>query len=132
VLEPATVLSLVVNRVGYHKLQYTGDSRYMHFCYLHFCISTVLFLYHEEHQCPICSHDRSCHACPLSCICSFTDLPHHFDSGNYKLRSLMVYHSENPWAFIHFPFYAFDICCDSQEHNLLVQQESPACNSLPN
>jgi hypothetical protein len=33
--------------------------------------------------------------------------PHHFDFGDYKLRPLMVYQSENLWAFICFPFYAF-------------------------
>jgi hypothetical protein len=35
---------------------------------------------------------------PLSCASSFTDSPHHFDSGDYKLRPVMVYHSENQRA----------------------------------
>jgi hypothetical protein len=64
----------------------------------------VLFQYHE-HQYPIRGHGRSCHAGPLSCARSFTDLPHHFDSRDYKLRPLMPYHSENTRACCTFPLY---------------------------
>jgi hypothetical protein len=46
---------------------------------------------------------------PLSCARSSTDSPRHFESGDYKLRPLMVYHSENPRAFIRFRLYAFSI-----------------------
>jgi hypothetical protein len=71
-----------------------------------FRICTVLFQYHKQHQYPISGHGISCRAGPLSCARSFTDSPHHFESGDYKLKPLMVYHSENLRAFICFPFYA--------------------------
>jgi hypothetical protein len=61
-----------------------------------FSLSAVLFQYHKEHQYPIHGHGRSCRACPLSCARSFTDSPRHFDSTDYKLRPLMVYHLEDP------------------------------------
>jgi hypothetical protein len=72
-------------------------------------IRGVLFQYHEEHQYPIRGHGRSCRAGPLSCARSFTESPHHLDYGYYKLRSLIVYHSENLQGFILFQFYAFSI-----------------------
>jgi hypothetical protein len=75
-----------------------------------FRISTALFQYHEEHQYPVRGHDRSCRVGPLSCARSFTDSPHHFDSGDYKFWPLVVYHSENPRACYTSPFYAFSIC----------------------
>jgi hypothetical protein len=93
----------------------------MCFCYLHFCISTVLFQYHEEHQYPIRGHGRIGCTGPLTCMRSFTDLPHHFDSGDYKLRPLMMYHSENPQTCYIFPALSvFTIHGDVQEHNLHV------------
>jgi hypothetical protein len=52
---------------------------------------------------------RSYRAGPLSCARSFTDSPHHFDSMDYRLRPVLVNHSENTRIFIRFPFYAFSI-----------------------
>jgi hypothetical protein len=78
----------------------------------------VLFQYHEEHQYPICGHSKSYHTSPLSCVCSFTDSPHHFDLRDYKLRPLMSYHSENPWSCYMFPVLRiFDTHSNLQEHN---------------
>jgi hypothetical protein len=95
-----------------------STGHYTCFCYPHFCIFMVLFQYHEEHQYPIHSHGRSCCAGLPSCARSFTDLLHHFDSGNYKLRPLMVYHSENSWAYHIYPVLCiFYIHGNSQEHN---------------
>jgi hypothetical protein len=74
----------------------TGDSRYTRFRSSRFHISAILFQYHEEHQYPIRGHGRSCRAGLLSCARSSTDSPHHFDSGDYKLRPVMVLHLENP------------------------------------
>jgi hypothetical protein len=55
------------------------------------------------------------HAGPLSCACSFTDSLHHFDSGDYKLRPLMVHHSEILQACYTSPFSrVFDIHSDSR------------------
>jgi hypothetical protein len=71
-----------------------------------FRTSAVLFQYHEEHQYPIRGHGRNCRAGPLSYARSFTNSPHHFHSGDYKLRPLMVYHTKNIRASIRFPFYA--------------------------
>jgi hypothetical protein len=94
---------------------------YMRFHYPRLCISAVSFQYHEEHQYPICSHSRSYRAGPLSCEHSFTDSPHHFDSKDYKLRPLMVHHSENPWTCYMFPVLCvFDIHSDLQECNPCV------------
>jgi hypothetical protein len=76
----------------------TGDSRCMRFRYWRFRISTVLFQYHEEHQYRIRGYCRSCRAGALSCACSFTDSPHHFDFRDYKLRPLIMHQSENPRA----------------------------------
>jgi hypothetical protein len=58
-------------------------------------------------------------AAQAHCAHSFTDLPHHFDSGDYKLRPLMVYRSENSRAF---PFYAFSI------HAAIRRNATPAYN----
>jgi hypothetical protein len=71
-------------------------------------MSAVLSQYHEE-QYPICGHDRSCHAGPLSCTHSFTGSPHLLDAGDFKLRPL--YYSENPWAFICFQFSIYAAIC---------------------
>jgi hypothetical protein len=103
---------------------YRGDSRYARFRYARFRISAVLFQYHKEHQYPIRGHGNSCQTVlhPLSCAGSFTDSPHHFDSGDYKLRPLMVYHSKNLRAFIRFPFYAFSI------HAGIRRKPNLACN----
>jgi hypothetical protein len=93
---PALTPSWRTSLVGCPRLliQYTG------YClYTRFSISAVLFQYHKEHQYPIRGHGRSCRAGPLSCARSFTDSPHHFDSGDYKLRPLMVYRSENTREF---------------------------------
>jgi hypothetical protein len=77
----------------------TGDSRYTRLRHPRFHTCVVLFQYHEEHnKYPIRENGRSCHAGPLSCARSFTESPHHCDSGDYKLRLLMVFHSENLWA----------------------------------
>jgi hypothetical protein len=81
-----------------HPIRYIGDFRCTLFRYLRFRISAVLFQYHEEHQYPIRGHGRSCRAVPLCCERSFTDSPHHFNSGDYKFVPLMVYHSENTRA----------------------------------
>jgi hypothetical protein len=64
--------------------------------YTRLCISAFVFECREEHQCPIRGHGRSCSSGPLKCARSFTDSLHHFDSGNYKSRPYVVYHSENP------------------------------------
>jgi hypothetical protein len=69
----------------------------------------ILYQYHENHQYPIRGHDKGCHAEPLNCS------PQHFHSADYKLRLLMVHHSENPWAFYVLPFV--DIRGDLQESN---------------
>jgi hypothetical protein len=68
-----------------------------------------LFQYNEQHQYPFRSHGRCCRADPISCTRSFIASPHHFNSMGYKLRPLMVDHSENPQEFIRFPFNAFSI-----------------------
>jgi hypothetical protein len=69
---------------------------------------------------------RSCRAGPLSCARSFTDSPHHFDSGDYKLRPLMMYDSENPRVCYTFPVLRiFNIRDDSQECNSRAQRETP-------
>jgi hypothetical protein len=81
--------------IGGLSVNGTGESRYTRFLYPCFRVSAVLFQYHEEHQYSIRGHGRSCYAGPLSCARSFTDSPHHFDSRDYKLRSLTVYCSEN-------------------------------------
>jgi hypothetical protein len=87
----------------------TGESRFTRFPYPRFCISAYLFPYHEDHQTLIGGHDRSCRAGPLSCARSFTDSSQYFDSGHYKLRPLMVDHSENTRTFVRFPFNALFI-----------------------
>jgi hypothetical protein len=85
-----------------------------------FRISAVLFQYHE-HQYPIRGYGRSCRAGPLSCSRSFTDSSHHMDSGDYKLRPLMVYDSENTRACYTFPVLRiFDIRGHSQESKTRV------------
>lgn len=38
------------------------------------------FLACEECQLPIWSHSRSCHVCPVRCMCGFPGWPHHCDS----------------------------------------------------
>jgi hypothetical protein len=81
-----------------------------------------LFQYHEEHQYPIRGHGRSCRAGPLSCLRSFTESRHHFDSGNYRVRPVIVCLSKNPRTFIHFPFYAFSI------HAVIRRNVIPAYN----
>jgi hypothetical protein len=93
-----------------------------------FSLSAWLFQYHEEHQYPIRGHGRSCRAGPLSCARSFTYSPHHFDSGDYKFRPLMVFHPENALACCTFPVLRlFDINDDTQERNPRVYRESPVC-----
>jgi hypothetical protein len=54
----------------------------------------------------------------------FTDLPHHFNSGEYKLRSVTVYLSEKPWAFLHSPFHAFSIYAAIHWNANLASNES--------
>jgi hypothetical protein len=85
------------NALGKQEIN-TSDSRNMRFRYPRFRNSAILFQYHEEHQYPIRGHGRTCRAGPLSCARSFTDSPHHFDSGYYKSRPVMVHHSENTCA----------------------------------
>jgi hypothetical protein len=87
------------------------------------CIFAVLFQYHE-HQYPIRGHGRNFLAGPLSCARSFTDSSHHFDSRDYKLRPLMVYHSENPRACLRFPFYAFSIYAANSRNATPAYNES--------
>jgi hypothetical protein len=101
-------VSISLLRIQY-RLLYSGESRYTRFRYSPFRISALLFQYYDEHQYPIRGHGRSCRACPMSCARSCTDSPHHFDSGYYKLRPDMEYHSENSRAFIRLPFYAFSV-----------------------
>jgi hypothetical protein len=73
---------------------------------------------HEEHQYSIRGHDNSCRASAQSCARSFTDSPHHFDSWDYKLRPLMVHHSENTRACYTFPVLrGLNIRGDLQERN---------------
>jgi hypothetical protein len=69
-------------------------------------------------------HSRSCRADALSCARSFTDSPHHFDSGDYKLRP--------PWRItqkIHghitrFPSYAFSILTAIRRNATAAYNES--------
>jgi hypothetical protein len=56
----------------------------------------------------------------------FTDSLHHFDSGDYKVWSLMVYHSENPRVCYTFAVLrVFDIRGDSQESNPAYNESHP-------
>jgi hypothetical protein len=41
------------------------------------------FLCHEEHQCLICNHSRSCHGCQVELCMPFRDLSHHSDSAMF-------------------------------------------------
>jgi hypothetical protein len=45
---------------------------------------------------PVTRYSRAYCAGPLSCALSPTNSPRHFDSGDYKLRPLVVYHAGNP------------------------------------
>jgi hypothetical protein len=82
-------------------------------------LSAILFQCHEKHQYPIRDHGKSCRAGPLSCARSFTDSLHHVDSGGYKFRPLMVYHSENIRACYTFLILrVFDTRGNSQERYL--------------
>jgi hypothetical protein len=83
-----------------------GDSRCMHFRYLCFCISAVLFHYHGKHQYPIRGHSKSCCAGPLSCAHSFADSPHHFEGLSYWTTQK-----------IHRHLYIFNICSNLHERN---------------
>jgi hypothetical protein len=78
-----TIVASWKYKVG--KCHSTGDFRY----------TRVLFQYYAEHQYPIRGQVRSCHACLLSCARNFTASFLHYDSGNYKWRPVMVYHSDN-------------------------------------
>jgi hypothetical protein len=48
------------------KYSHVNDSRYMRFCYPRFHISAALFQCHEEYQCAVCGHDKTCLAYPVS------------------------------------------------------------------
>jgi hypothetical protein len=76
-------VSSVIQAAAFQKLPThpTQNSTYkcMHFFYLPVHISAVLFQFHENQY-----STHSCCTSPVSCISSFTDPPHHFDSGDYK------------------------------------------------
>jgi hypothetical protein len=101
-----------------HDADSKGGPLYRWLSLYAFSLSAVLFQYHEEHQFPIRGHGRSCRAGPLG----YTDSPHHFDTGDYKLRPLMAYHSENTRACYTFPFYGFSI------HAVIRRKAYPAYN----
>jgi hypothetical protein len=90
-------------------IPHAGDALYTLFQYPRFRVSAALFQYHEEHQYPIRGHVRSYRAGSQSCALSFTESLHHFDFREYKLRPLMVCHSENLRACCTFPFYVPDV-----------------------
>jgi hypothetical protein len=75
----------------------------IHFFTTHIHASAVLFQYHKKYQYPIHDLNTSCCAVPLSCARSLTILPHHFYHGDYKLRPLKMYQSENHRACYMFP-----------------------------
>jgi hypothetical protein len=87
-----------------HSIAYTGDACYTRFCYPRFCFSIMRII-------NILSADtvRAAAQAPSvarNCI----DLPHHFNSGDYKYRPLMVYHEQKiQGIFVCFPFYAFSL-----------------------
>jgi hypothetical protein len=117
-LDSRTLVNCFVDRLASYLIVCTGDSRYTRFCCPCFRLSSVLFQYHEEHQYHIRGHVRSCRAGPLSCARSFTDSPHHFYTGDHKLRSLMVYHSENTRTCYTFSVLrVFDLRGNSQERS---------------
>lgn len=61
------------------------ESKAFYFSFLHrlllsytLSLAVALFHCHEDHDYCICGLSRSCLVCPLSCMHSFSDLPHHF------------------------------------------------------
>jgi hypothetical protein len=93
-LENIKVTQKCITSVG------TGDSHYICFHYMHFCMSVVLFQCHEEHQCPIHSHGKSCCKYPVSCAWSFPYLRHYSALVSFHSSTMPSVHS------VHFMFYA--------------------------
>lgn len=87
----------------------TGESRYTSFRYARFYFSIVRCISILSTATARATAQAHCRAC------SFAHSPHHFDSGIYKLRPLIVHYSNDSSTFSAFPVSG--IRGSSQERN---------------